>query len=257
MLVPLAMSQLPQLSSVQQQWLGEQIFQNECNQRLECLTHWNVGEDFPSLGIGHFIWYRKNQNELFEETFPSLIESYHTSNYDIPAWLKQLEPLDSPWQNREEFLDDISSPQMEELRQFLANSMDLQLKFIVARLHASVPEILLATDAKQRAAIQRSFYQVANSYPPYGIYALIDYVHFKGTGIDERERYQNQGWGLLQVFIEMHETQQENATLESFVDSAGAILERRVRNSPPTRNEQRWIAGWKKRLSTYLPTKAK
>ena len=35
--------------------------------------------------------------------------------------------------------------------------------------------------------------------------------------------------------------------------SAETVLERRVRNSPPERNEARWIPGWKKRINTYVP----
>ena len=29
------------------------------------LTSWNVGENFASLGIGHFIWYRKRPARPF------------------------------------------------------------------------------------------------------------------------------------------------------------------------------------------------
>ena len=47
-----------QLTSHEIKWLGEQIYSNECNANFECLTSWNSGEDFPSLGIGHFIWFR-------------------------------------------------------------------------------------------------------------------------------------------------------------------------------------------------------
>ena len=54
-------------------WLGQQVFRNECRSRPACLTSWNDGEDFPSLGIGHFIWYRAGQQEIYEESFPQLL----------------------------------------------------------------------------------------------------------------------------------------------------------------------------------------
>ena len=67
-----------QLTSHELKWLGEQIYSNECNANFECLTSWNSGEDFPSLGIGHFIWFRADQQSTFEETFPQLIEFMNT-----------------------------------------------------------------------------------------------------------------------------------------------------------------------------------
>jgi hypothetical protein len=40
------------------EWLGQQIFRNECNSEPACLPTRNAGENSPSPGIGHFIWYR-------------------------------------------------------------------------------------------------------------------------------------------------------------------------------------------------------
>src|SRR5690606_2975423 len=54
-------------------WVGRQIFQNECAAKVICLVHWNQGEAFPSLGIGHFIWYPRGVDEPFVESFPTLI----------------------------------------------------------------------------------------------------------------------------------------------------------------------------------------
>jgi len=255
MLIPAVFGQLPELSEEQLQWLGVRVFENECNQRFECLTSWNSGEDFPSLGIGHFIWYQQGQTEAFEETFPSLLEYYQASDSEIPEWIKQLPTPDSPWQSRDQFFSEQSSPSMQELRQFLAESVELQIAFIVERLHRSIPEILENLPPSQRQASMQNFYQVANSAPPYGLYALIDYVHFKGTGIAQGERYLGEGWGLLQVLQQMPKQASygEHEILQSFVDSAAAVLQRRVANAPTERREQRWLKGWENRLTTYLP----
>ena len=43
------------------------------SERAEYLTHWNEGEDFPSLGIGHFIWFPEGVDAPFDEQFPALI----------------------------------------------------------------------------------------------------------------------------------------------------------------------------------------
>jgi hypothetical protein len=42
------------------------------------------------------------------------------------------------------------------------------------------------------------------------------------------------------------------AAVQEFVRAAEIILERRVSNSPPERNEKRWLPGWKVRVHTYL-----
>ena len=249
-LIPAAWGQLPQLNPQQMDWLGDRIFANECNRKFSCLTSWNEGEDFPSLGIGHFIWYKQQQNERFEETFPSLLAFYKKHGYELPSWLEALENSDAPWQNREQFLADLDSQRMRQLRDFLSSTTELQVLFIVERLHGSTADLFRGLEPPVRRAVETSFYEVANSQTPYGMYALIDYVHFKGTGISASERYQGEGWGLLQVLLEL---QSSAANLDDFVTAATRVLERRVSNAPTQRNEQRWIAGWSSRLQTYLP----
>jgi hypothetical protein len=248
--IPAAWGQLPQLNPQQMDWLGDRVFANECNRKFSCLTSWNEGEDFPSLGIGHFIWYKQQQNERFEETFPSLLAFYKKHGYELPSWLEALENSDAPWQNREQFLADLDSQRMRQLRDFLGSTTELQVLFIVERLHGSTADLFRGLEPPVRRAVETSFYEVANSQTPYGMYALIDYVHFKGTGISASERYQGEGWGLLQVLLEL---QGSAANLNDFVTAATRVLERRVANAPIQRKEQRWIAGWTNRLQTYLP----
>ena len=38
-----------QLTSQELEWLGEQIYSNECNANFECLTSWNSGRIFLHL----------------------------------------------------------------------------------------------------------------------------------------------------------------------------------------------------------------
>ena len=52
--------------------IGEKIFKNEAAGKKENLVYWNEGENFPSLGIGHFIWYKQGEPGIFEESFPQL-----------------------------------------------------------------------------------------------------------------------------------------------------------------------------------------
>lgn len=250
-LVTSAAAQIPSLSAADTQWLGERIFANECNSREACLTSWNEGEDFPSLGIGHFIWYQHGQNERFEESFPDLLRYYRSRNVTLPDWIEELPTLDSPFRSRKEFLDAQDSEQLVSLRDFMRETMPIQVDFIVNRSLESLPAMLAAAQDSKRERIAENFQRVANSDTPYGLYALIDYAHFKGNGVSRSERYHGQGWGLLQVLENM--LPNEAGTLQSFVSSARLVLEIRVANAPADRWEKRWLEGWVNRLNSYLP----
>ena len=244
-------SSYPTLNDADKAWIGQQIFNNECAARIACLSSWNAAEPFPSLGIGHFIWYRKDQHDIFEESFPALIRYLESQGIEIPAWIIAAE-YDAPWESRQAFLDQQQAPDLTQLRELLASTMTEQTEFIIQRFEASLNKLLAVSAADESETITRNFFAVANAHPPYGLYALIDYVNFKGEGIVATERYANQGWGLLQVLQGMSE---QTPPLEAFVDSARRTLQTRVDNSPAIRNEAQWLPGWNKRLDTYLPTR--
>lgn len=248
----------PALNEEERQWIGQNIFTNECAMQIDCLTSWNPGEDFPSLGIGHFIWYQQNQSEIFEESFPDLLRYLEAQGISIPNWIVDSDYA-SPWQNREEFLDDFSGTELSELRTLLADTFSEQTAFIIRRFEAALDRMLaIAPELAPELApevetdtVEEKFYRVANAYPPYGMYALIDYVNFKGEGVSINERYSGTGWGLLQVLSLMPDSDED--ILENFVKTAKRVLQNRVSNAPPQRNEDRWLQGWFNRLDTYLP----
>ncbi len=232
-----------QLTAAQAQIIGQKIWKNEGLSKVENLTVWNKGEDFPSFGIGHFIWYPQAVEGPFTESFPQLIQHLSRTT-PLPDWLNKT--ADAPWSSRERFYVDINSTRMNGLRQLLHNSIPQQLEFIVQRMETALPKMLanLATKA-QRDHVDRQFYRVSQQLN--GIYALIDYVNFKGEGVSAKERYKGQGWGLLQVLENMN----DNAdVMPEFVRAADFVLSRRVKNAP--RDESRWLPGWRNRLQTYL-----
>lgn len=242
---------LPTLQPLQADWIADQIFQNECNRQLSCLTSWNVGEDFPSLGIGHFIWYRQGQQERFVESFPDLLGYYVARGVDLPDWVAGLPAWSSPWTDRDAFLRDIDSPRMRVLRDFLSTTRGIQAGYIIRRLERSLPALMAASE--QPDAIAAEFYRVADSAVPHGMYALIDYVNFKGEGTAVSERYQGEGWGLLQVLETMLTEPRAGTVLEQFSAAARQVLARRITNAPAERGEERWRQGWNNRTLTYVP----
>lgn len=225
--------------------IGKKVWQNECNGTVSGLTSWNAGEDFASLGIGHFIWYPQNKAGPFEESFPKLIAFMADHHVDLPSWLQNATVC--PWNSRAEFLHAQDSPQMKQLREFLARTVDLQAQFLVDRQQHALPKMLDETAPANRAHVQQEFQRLAASAP--GCYALIDYVNFKGEGVLHTERYHDQGWGLLQVLEEMRDSE-SNPTKE-FSRAAAVVLKRRVANSPPSRHEARWLPGWLNRVNSY------
>jgi hypothetical protein len=143
---------------------------------------------------------------------------------------------------------DFRSPRMEELRSLLASTVGQQARFAALRLESALPQMLAAAPASERETIRRNFYRVANA--PGGLYPLMDYVNFKGEGTSPTERYQGEGWGLLQVLAGMSDSGSPTA---AFSKSADRALTRRVELSPPARGEKRWLPGWRNRLATYVP----
>ena len=228
--------------------IGKKIWQNECNGTIAGLTSWNQGEDFASLGIGHFIWYPEGRRGPFEESFPKLVNFISKRGAKLPTLL--LGPADKPcpWNSRTEFLRAQHSTEMNNLRRFLADTVDLQAEFLIARLESALPKMLTEAAPSDRANVQEQFERLTKT--PQGCYALVDYVNFKGEGVLHTERYQGQGWGLLQVLEAMHGTS-ETGAVDEFARAAKATLTRRVQNSPTGRHESRWLSGWIRRVNSY------
>lgn len=236
-----------QLTQQEIKRVGMLIFQNECTQKLENLVFWNPNEEFPSLGIGHFIWHTKSQKVPFEQQFPDLISYFKKQNVKVPFWMSRKY---APWENRQAFLADRNSKRMQELQKLLESTIDLQAQFIVDRFQTkSLPAIFQLSNTKEQHIIKKQLQRLYAT--PGGIYAVIDYVDFKGDGTNAAERYNNQGWGLLQVLLTMKET---DSALQDFVNSAQELLKTRVQNAPKERKEQeqRFLPGWLNRVKAYL-----
>lgn len=234
------------LSAGQKSAIGKKIWQNECAGTVDGLTTWNAGEEFPSLGIGHFIWYPAGFNGRFKESWPPFVAFARQRGVEMPAVGLAAH---SPWNSKAEFQHDFNSSRMTELRKWLAANVALQTDFIIARSRQALPSILAAAPGSERARIDANYRKVATTAQ--GNYALIDYVNFKGDGTVATERYSGQGWGLLQVLGGMKEAPSGAAAATEFAASAKRVLARRIANSPPERGEKRWLPGWSNRCDTY------
>lgn len=227
--------------------VANKIFKNEAGGDKDKLVHWNTGENFPSLGIGHFIWYKKDEKGQFDESFPSLVAYFREKNVKLPKIIS--ENANAPWKNREELLalKSAGNKDIQELTDFLYNTKDIQIEFIFKRMEKSLDKMLEVANDKEN--VKKQFYRMANTKN--GLYPLIDYVNFKGEGVKTSESYNNQGWGLLQVLENMKGSETGQSALNEFSNSAKFVLERRVKNSDPSRNEKKWLPGWMNRCETY------
>lgn len=236
-----------QLSKQQLDSIALRIYANECNSDPDKLVWWNKGESFPSLGIGHFIWYPKGVDAPFQQSFPALIEFMRLREVALPDSL-QAEPLHAPWPTREDFLQVQDSEQVAQLKLFLQQTMDLQAEFIYQRAQQSFNKILAAATPQERAELSNKIQQLVAQ--PGGAYALLDYVNFKGEGLLETERYNNQGWGLYQVLQEMELT--DKSPVAEFQRAAKMVLQRRADNAKNPIEKTNWLQGWEKRLDSYF-----
>lgn len=233
--------------------IGHQIFLNETGGNEDFLIAWNSGESFASLGIGHFIWFPKDLQSPFTETFPDLVDYMRENDVTLPSWL--MFQKDNPWNTLQEFEqaqkhtqgdNQQADKRMRELKDLLLNTFDIQLAFILKRMQASLPLMLAHSSSEERVTIEKHFSHLRNNKT--GVYSLVDYVNFKGEGTSEKERYQGQGWGLKQVLLNIDASKDIH---DAFADACYFVLKRRVENSTQAEVEKRWLPGWKKRCDSY------
>jgi hypothetical protein len=142
------------------------------------------------------------------------------------------------------------------MRKWLEDTAQLQARFIVSTFEKRWKNVSLSGDQKNR--VTRLLQELAASAE--GLFAIIDYYNFKGLGVNPHERYQGEGWGLIQVLESVWQQRQDSGRcgdlLDLFTKAAGDRLRMRVALAPPERNEERWLEGWLARLESYVANSA-
>lgn len=226
--------------------IAVKIWYNESGGTISGLTSWSDGENFASMGIGHFIWYPPSRGAQ-NETFSQLLRFMEERGVKMPYWLRSPAPP-CPWQNRIQFVQEQYSPMMQQLRQFLIATIPLQAEFMVTRLNNAYARMLENVPEYEKVYVRHQFYRVAATAQ--GIYVLVDYVNFKGDGAaDAANHSSHQGAGLLQVLEEMQHAPASNTPIEQFAWAANQVLTRRVAQS--SGEDAKWLAGWRNRIKSY------
>jgi len=233
--------------------VGRRIWLNESGGDERALTVWNYGEDFMSLGIGHFIWFPASRSAPFEESFPPMLEYLRARGVRLPNWLDRHPIPPSPWSSRLDFERRSDSAQMIELRAFLWSTLGEQAQFLIFRAQQALPKILSSVGSvEEKERVQRQFERVARASAT--LYPIVDYVNFKGEGVTPSETFPDkqsgvpQGWGLKQVLLLMTGSAEGQPALEEFSNAAKQVLERRIRNNPADATREK---GWLARCDSY------
>jgi hypothetical protein len=230
-------------------WIADKVYRNETSGNPALLVVWNDREEFASLGIGHFIWYPAGHRGPYTETFPGLIDYTKTQGVPIPQWLTNRNVRTAPWANKAAFERASNDPEMQQLRTFLQQTMNIQANYMSERLTRALPAMLEQVAPQDRDRVLKNYQAVEKTQR--GLYPLLDYVNFKGEGTSPTERYNGQGWGLLQVLLAMRPVEAGPQALDEFAKAAEEVLVRRIANSSPERGEAKWLPGWRTRLNTY------
>jgi len=247
--------------------LGYRMWHNYAGGTLEGLTKWDGSDadhQFMYLGIANNIWLPAGSSSMFQADWPTVAQELQDLGCKIKPWMLG----DCPWSSQEQFDADFNSKKMVWLRTHLSKKklVRAQAFSIAERLQRSMdpsaPDSLLnGLTADQSALVQKNFDLVAHCADPLGVYALIDYVNFKGEGrLDGSEKFNGEGWGLLQVLLNMQTPADgagDVAIMTAFVQSAKFTLCQRVINhkiQDPNNNDVQYLDMWVAHLNDYLLT---
>ncbi len=226
--------------------IGVKVWYNESGGKVAGLTSWVKGESFASMGIGHFIWYPKNVTPEHGESFAKLLRYLDKHGINLPDWLREKQGHYCPWSDRDTFRKQAKSDKMNTLRILLVETIPLQAQYMVLRLAETIPSILNQIPSSEREAASVKFNQLMTT--PKGVFALVDYLNFKGGGLGNKHH----DWGLLQVMRQMLKAPENLSSIEAFVWAADVVLARRVLHAAQDSHQKEWLNGWHHRVYSYL-----
>jgi len=222
--------------------IGSKIGVNEGVTSRISQVAWHQDDRYSTLGIARFIWYPPSESRE-SMSFNGLLTSLSQSG-TLPHWLMDVE--DPPWHSKDAYMSVEHDVFKRQLGDFLQENIGEQTQYLILNIESTLPNIIKVIQnpfAKMHA--YENFYRIAMQ--DNGVYALLDYVVFQGDGLALNERYNNQGWGLLQVLENMSEN--SDNLLQGFMTSANYLLTRRIANAPS--NETKLLPAWQYRLRTY------
>jgi hypothetical protein len=219
--------------------IGQMIFYNEGKNLDDNLIHWNDGESFASMGIGHFLWDSKSDNDQFPK-FIKYLQNMGVKNIPKP-FLNEV-----PWKTKTELDDQKQAKLITPLIDFLKRPdiMTYQVEFI--RQNFTIDLFSISNLSKSnRVKVASRLNEITSQQ--FGWYLILDYANFKGVNSNTDNEY-GVSWGLIDVLKQM-----DSGEFSEFSKSAKYVLKRRVDNAPSDKKtqEQKWLTGWNVRCDSY------
>jgi hypothetical protein len=242
--------------------IGNKIFKSETGGDKSKLVFWNPKEAFPSIGIGHFIWMPSNRSVSFlQDVFSEFLNFCAEKGVVFPAWLQKNQKC--PWVSRGDFMSRMEGGSglcdVKKLRSFLFFHKRIQTEFILVNFLKNLPKVIESLPGPMQEPATEYCNLLLST--PEGCFALIDYNHFKGPGLENHPEYNNKGWGLKQVLERVVKRIHGEAfdgdwlkePLDIYIESAKDTLTNRVENAPIHKREieRSFIEGWFNRLDRY------
>lgn len=211
------------------------LLNNETSCKPGFMMEWDdkAGENFPSIGLPHVVWFPQNAKKVVDESFPRFW-NYITKNYHGITRVPQMNVSGAaPWNSKAQFDSD---PVVKDINRFLLDPDVLKLEgeFAVQRGLDSVYTVMAANSLDPQAKMSQkdlctNFKNLIAS--PQGLMAVVDYVNWKGEGVhySEKTDRQNVRWGLKQVLEKIGPVAagDKKAHLK-FAEAAEAVLKDRA-----------------------------
>lgn len=253
---------IPQASDLTDEQLleiGIKIWQNQCgvwncpgkitHEMKDGITSWEA--HYALIGIGQCIWYPADETKNFQEDWPRVAQALKEKGYPIEDWMLEA----CPWKNNKEFFADFDEDRLKSLRKMLVKKALIieQARCIAMRLDESLKNMTDAVDAETNITkaekgdlkniIIGNFYQVSTADYPRGLYAMMDYVHFKGEGVLATEvTSEGLHFGLRQALEQMDlRTVNKVGAIPAFVEATINMI--------PSRKDNQYF---KNRMETYM-----
>lgn len=218
--------------------MGRLIWVNESDGALRALVQWDEERDCAAMGLGGSVWYPAGLAGRADEEFPKLVAFAKAQGVEAPVAMRGA----APWVSADELETD-SSGSKEAMHKWLAAHLDVQARFLIARVQMALPRMLRVS--KMPAEVQARFEQLSLS--PQGLYAMADFLSFMGDGASPAEPAAP---GLLQAL----ETLRPGAPVSGaeFARAAAEVLQAQARLTPPRdARAKRALALRLKRCRTY------
>lgn len=218
--------------------IGRRLWMNDSDQKPRQLVQWDEKQECALMGIGSCTWRPTSRSGSFDEGFPKFVAFARERGVQAPDFMKGA----APWADPADFESD-DTGMKEKMHAWLAEHLELQAQFLVARVSAALPGMMRA--AKRPQAVREHFEELMRT--PDGVYCLVDYLCFMGDGTQKDAR----GTGLLHVLQEMRTTPEKGSAAAEFAGTATALLQRRAKAPKAPKSDVAHLGAWLKRCRTY------